>query len=106
MKTTATSSFDGGPAPFDGLEVDVALRERAPDGAMGCAANDGRVGYQERIGEGVMGLDEDDGDAFVRRHAPRLSGETHDRIWYGTTRHEQRGIGTLAAAHPECHHPQ
>src|SRR5215203_2819108 len=36
---------------FDGLKVDVALAKRAPDGARGRAANDRRVGHQQRIRE-------------------------------------------------------
>src|SRR2546430_11142181 len=64
----------------DLLEVDVALLERAPDGAMGCAANDRRVGYQQRIREAVMSLDEDECDAFVRMHAPRLSRSEERRV--------------------------
>ena len=66
---------------------------------LGRAANDRRVGQQQRIRERVIGLDEDELDAFVRTHAPRLSRQAHDRIRHRTTRLEQRGIGTLAAAH-------
>src|SRR5262245_37446976 len=32
-------------AALEGLEVDIALLERAPDDALGCAANDRRVGH-------------------------------------------------------------